>query len=152
MWVDEAQVQFEDQLIDAMSRPLTDPGSVGSPAPFWVANPPLKWVPAGEAVAVEDFLMLRMVNDEGSILHLGMLRDGWGFRSVSGYGWYSKLYADNKLARAVELGERDGYRLDYGPVSFPVTDVVAESIRRGRFAVMSIVLLEGFQGAGAPNI
>lgn len=154
MWVDEAQIQFEEQLIEAMTRPLTGPGSASTPAPLLVSHPPIEWVPAGEeeGVATEDLLMLRMVNGEGSILHFGMLRDGWGFQAASGGGWYLKLYADNKLAGLVEAEERHGYHLDYGPVSFPVTDVVAASIRAGRFAVTAIVLLDSFHDAGAPHV
>jgi hypothetical protein len=153
MWVDE--VQFEDQLIEAMTRPLTGPGSASAPPPLLVAYPPIEWVPAGEEegfAALEDVLMLRMINGEGSILHFGMLRNGSGFRATSGYDWMKRRFVDDDLAAEVVAAEIDGYHLDYGPVSFPVSGAVAEGISRGRFVGTSIVLLERFQEAGAPNI
>jgi hypothetical protein len=106
-----------------------------------------------EGTVPQEILMLRMTNSEGSIQHFGVLRDGFGFRAVSGYGWHACQYSDDEaLLAEVVAAEIDGYEVDYGPVSFPVTDVVASSISNGRFAVTSIVLLEGFQAAGAPNI
>jgi len=152
MWVDEAQ--FEDRLIEAMTRPLTGPGSASTPAPLLVAYPPIEWVPAGEeeGVAVQELLMLRMINDKGSILHFGTLRSGWGFSAESGFGWSSRHFDENGLAGLVRRAELDGYHLDFGPVSFPITDVVAASVAAGRFAVTSMVLLDGFADAGAPNI
>ena len=153
IWVDEAQ--FEEQLIEAMTRPLTGPGSASTPAPLLVSHPPLTWVPAGEEegfAAVEDVLMLRMINGEGSILHFGLLRNGSGFRATSGYGWMKRRFVDDDLAAEVVAAEIDGYHLDYGPVSFPVDEVLVESISHGRFVGTSIVLLERFQAAGAPNI
>jgi len=149
MWVDESQAQFEDRLIEAMTRPLTGPGSASTPPPLLVSHPPLKWVPA---VATEDVLMLRMADDKGSILYYGLLRDGSGFRVMSGYEWMNRRFNGDDLSADVVAAEIDGYHLDYGPVSFPVTDVVAESIRHGRFAAASIFLLYAFHDAGAPNI
>jgi len=147
VWVDETQ--FEDQLIEAMTRPLTGPGSASAPPPLLVSYPPIEWKPA---MATEEFLMLRMTNGEGSIIYLGMLRDGNGFAARSGYRWTKCDFDEDDFMTHVAVSEDAGYHLDYGPVSFPVIDVVAESIRHGRFTATDVILLEAFHTAGAPNI
>lgn len=111
----------------------------------------------GEGIVVtqrqDELLMLRMTNGKGSILYFGVLRDGLGFRSVSGFNWARMNFDDEaSLVLSVHRAEVNGYSLDYGPVSFPVDGFVAKSICAGRFASIGAILLDAFHAAGAPNI
>ena len=113
------------------------------------------WHPGGithNTTPSEEVLMLRMVNGEGSIIHIGLLRDGFGFKAVSGHRWIPMQYNDKQILAVIAHEEVSGYTLDYGPVSFPVIGAVVESIRLGRVTRTATVLLNAFHQAGAPNI
>lgn len=117
----------------------------------WVLYDEVMDVPIFSTVDQDEVLMLRMVNN-GSILYYGLLRDGFGFKAVSGYGWYQRWYDNRQLLDEIAAAEVNGYTIDFGPVTFPVGEGVAANIRSGRFAAADVALLEAFHAAGAPNI
>ena len=103
---------------------------------------------------MEELFMFRMVKDEtGGVLHYGVLRDGAGFKAVSGYGWNWRNYGDgDALLSSVAAEERHGYHLDYGPLSFRISDRNATGIREVLGGDLWNVLLDSFHDAGAPSV